>query len=57
MKKLLMEFSDMGVKVFIQWIATEEAFEVSSGGNVLGFANTVAEAKTVARDWFEELMA
>lgn len=47
----------MGVQVYIQWIASEKHFEVSSGHTVLGFAKTQGEAKTIARDWFEEMMA
>lgn len=50
------DFPDMGVTVKIAWDANQEQYEVICGSTYLGTAETVAAAKQVARDWFNELM-
>jgi hypothetical protein len=56
-KTHLIDFPDMGVTVKIVWDSNQELYEVICGTTYIGTAATVAEGKTVARHWFNELMA
>lgn len=47
----------MGVTAKIEWDSSQEQYEVTSGTTDIGFADTLPSAKSVARDWFKELMA
>jgi hypothetical protein len=53
-------FPDMGVECFAKWDAELELYEVvtkENGEGYIGSADTIREAKRVAREFFEGLMA
>lgn len=58
--KKLMESKDLGREVWIKWDSSAEVYELfaSEGADdYLGCADTVSEARKVAREWFSELMS
>jgi hypothetical protein len=58
--QLLASFPDMGVEAWARWDADCQVWEVcakENGEGYFGCADTIREAKTFAREWFEELMA
>lgn len=50
------DFPDMGATVKMSWDANRDLYEIVCGTTYIGTAETLDEAKIVARDWFCELM-
>lgn len=58
--RLLAKHEDLGCEVWIHFDESAEVYELftdSEGEGYIGCADTVKEARLVARDWFEERMS
>jgi len=58
--KLLTKHTDLGREVWVHHDQTAEVYELfasADGDDYIGCADTLAEARQVAREWFEDLMA
>lgn len=58
--KLLTKHTDLGREVWIKHDQSAEVYELfasEDGDDYIGCADTVAEARKVASQWFEELMS
>lgn len=58
--KLLTKHTDLGREVWINFDKSAEVYELfasEDGDDYIGCADTVAEARKVASQWFEELMS
>jgi hypothetical protein len=58
--KLLTTHKDLGREVWIHYDKDAEVYELfasADGDDYLGCADTIMEARFVAQEWFEDLMA
>lgn len=57
MSPVFVDFPDMGFTAKITWDSNQERYEVIAGSTYIGTAETLADAKDLARNWFKELMS